>query len=162
MSHGREILQGRSNHRYIEADLLDPDPLFDAAAQFLGRGHHMVIGFIGVSYLLPDSAVQQLARLGHELSGPGSALAMTFIDHRSGVERPGPAALDDTLAKIEQLARVQVHLRSPAQIEALIRPWRIVEQNRLDDGLDTEQPAELGHQNNTTLNLEFHGLIAER
>lgn len=92
--HGREILQGQSNHRYIEADLLDPDPLFDAAAQFLGRGHHMVIGFIGVSYLLPDSAVHRLARLGHELSGPGSAMAST---RRSSASKAIPRWISNSM-----------------------------------------------------------------
>lgn len=162
VSYGQEILRPRPHQRYIHADLQSPQPLFAEAAQFLGTDQRLAVGFIGVSYMLPDSVIKQVAQLTHAFCAPGSVLAMTCIDRAAGQPQPSEAEQEDVLAKIERLARVRAYVRSPEQTAALLAPWRIVEQNPLEDWLDMKGFTGARLERRPQMDIELYGLIATR
>lgn len=161
VSYGQKILQDNPNQRYMQVDLLQPEALFKAAEEVFGKGAKMAIGFIGISYLLPDSVIKQVAQFTHELSAPGSELAVTAVMAPKSTQGD-EAATRNFAAEIERMIRIPVFLRTPAELEKLLHPWHVIEQHGLEEWLDMKGFATPKPEAAHTLKVEMYGMVATR
>ncbi|WP_437808588.1 SAM-dependent methyltransferase [Sorangium sp. So ce1078] len=149
--YGEQILADRPNMRYLQADLRDPSPLLAAAAQFFGADRRIALGCIGIIYMMDDERSRDLLRRMHAFCAPGSVLALSFI-----VPRGASAA--QQLNGAAALAGVKVYPRTPEEMAALIKPWKVHDCRPLVDWLGLE---DFLTQEEYELNpFEMLGLIA--
>lgn len=160
VSYGQKILQDCAHQRYVQVDLLQPEPLLKNAEEFFGKGAQMAIGFIGISYLLPDHVVQQIAQFTHGMCAPGSELAVSGGE-LSKRDTESATKLDFA-AQVSRLIRAPLYLRTPSELAQLLLPWRVVEQNRLEEWLDMKGFLPLKSQNTNALDVDIYGVIATR
>jgi O-methyltransferase involved in polyketide biosynthesis len=132
VEYGQDILKDRPNMRYVHADVRRPAELFATTAAFFGKERELAIGFIGLSYFLTDDEVRAIVVGLHDLCAPGSVMAVSYF---LPVSDEGPTA--EVRKAYMAALKVQGYLRTPDEMAALIAPWRVVEDGRLEELLAT-------------------------
>jgi len=136
VSYGREILQGVANTSYIQADVRDTAALLAAATTHFGPQPHIAIGAIGIIYFLTDPELQQLGQTLHGWSAAGSGLAVSFP--QLVITPESQTFAEDFQRQMTKLG-VVVHYRTPEQVEALLRPWRMRTVRGLEEWMDVQE-----------------------
>ncbi|WP_437950695.1 SAM-dependent methyltransferase [Sorangium sp. So ce296] len=129
--YGEQLLADKPNMRYVQADVREPSSLLAAAAQFFGAERRVAVGCIGIAYMMDDERLSDLLRRVHAFCAPGSVLALSFIEARA-------VAAAHQLNGAAALAGVQVYPRTPEEIAALMKPWKVRECRPLVEWLDLD------------------------
>lgn len=131
VEYGQELLKNEPNMRYVQADIREPGPLFDAAAQLFGTERRIGIGCIGILYFLKDDELRRLMRMLHDFSHPGSVMAVSYFTP------PPPGSIIERMMQMyKQMVGTGLYMRTPDEMAELIKPWRVTEQASLDSWLD--------------------------
>lgn len=153
VTYGQQLLKDNPNMGYLHADMRQPQPLLDAAAQFFADNRQLAIGFIGLSYFLPDEDVRTLARTLHAFCAPGSVLAMSYF---LPVPESGPSA--ELLKVYTRMLNTRFYMRTPELVAELLAPWRITEQDSVETWLDV--PHLLTAEDRLSNQFKLQGLFA--
>ncbi|WP_437314389.1 SAM-dependent methyltransferase [Sorangium sp. So ce385] len=129
--YGEQILAGKPNMRYVQADLREPSSLLAAAAQFFGAERRIAVGCIGIVYMMEDDHSRDLLRRLHSFCAPGSVLALSFV-----VPRVASAA--QQLNKAVAPAGIKIYPQTPEEMAALMSPWKAHECRPLVEWLDLD------------------------
>ncbi len=114
---GQRILAGVPGTGYLRCDATDLSTLdLDAVRQVLGPLRRLGIIVVGVEAFMTDEQIRAAFQQLYDLAPPGSYLAFDCdspkaLDHPELVKMMGPA----------------FHMRTPAQLEAVLGPWRLTE-----------------------------------
>jgi O-methyltransferase involved in polyketide biosynthesis len=135
VSYGSDILSDNYKMKYIMGDVRDPEPLLEEATRFFGDERRVAIGLVGLSYLLPDEVVTNLAQRLHAWCAPGSVMALSYAMPYEG---GGPSEALPTIKQMTGKLGVEIQIRSTERLAELIAPWRIVESDALEKLLDME------------------------
>jgi O-methyltransferase involved in polyketide biosynthesis len=126
MAYSLEILGDAPYVRYIHCDASEPEELLGSSAliQLFGSQRRVAITFMGISYFLPGATVRRALRVLYDWTSPGSHLVLGFV---------APSANEITLATkrlldvYQDVLKLPLHLRTPAEVIALAGHWRVCE-----------------------------------
>lgn len=122
VAYGEELLKGKPNMGYRQADITRPETLIQQAMEFFGDKREVAVACIGLAYLVPDSVLATLLRTLYDWCAPASVLAMSF---GTWVEGGNQANIAAALDSIWRQAQVRMYLRTTEEIVQLAAPWRM-------------------------------------
>jgi hypothetical protein len=118
--YARQILQGRSNIRYVQSDVRALDTILSEAEHFFGDNRRVAIFMVGIAYFLDDESLAQTLRRLYDWSAPGSRLAISLIT----VEQQPPEN-DPVMALYRQMS-APLYPRTLDDITRLLGRWQPV------------------------------------
>jgi O-methyltransferase involved in polyketide biosynthesis len=136
VTYGQQILEERPGMRYIQTDLRRPEDLIREATAFFGPERRLAVGAVGILYFLSDAEVSRLVGALHAFCAPGSVLAYSFLHVPEG---PGAEAMREIVRRSPELARINLHPRSPAEMVELLKPWRVRVQKNAEEWLEVPE-----------------------
>ena len=126
-------------------------------ARFFGDERRIAVGFIGLSYFLPDETLVNLVQRLHAWCAPGSIMAISYgVPHEDATQ--GEAT--EGITRILKTIGLDLRIRTTERLAELIAPWRIVETQPLDTLLDMESM--FPEQDKTAVGLSISGAMVER
>ncbi len=154
VAYAQELLQNTTNVRYIEADVSNPQPILQAAAEFFGGERRVAIGCIGLAYFLDDTTLSGLMQALHDWAAPGSVMALS--------QAYGEIRNDDNQATTDAFKRsgAQLFPRDEAAVRRIMAPWEVREFKPLATWLNMGDM--LDDSDRAGGSAEMFGVILER
>ncbi|HET6452621.1 MAG TPA: SAM-dependent methyltransferase [Spirochaetia bacterium] len=123
VTYGQEIVGGNQHVRYVQCDAGRADELLKMpiVPELFSGSRKAVFGFNGISWFLKDDELQRSLRAAYDWAEEGSRVYMTTFD--SAQITP---AMRDLAALFGQFGQ-PVYLRSQADLEKLMAPWKVIE-----------------------------------
>lgn len=118
VAYARQVLSGRSNILYAEADIRNIDQLLEQATSFFGGPQRVGICMVGVAYFIDDEALARALRKLYDWAAPGSWLAISYISVEQSV------ASDDPVMGMYRQMGTPLYPRTVAEALRLTAPWR--------------------------------------
>lgn len=132
VAYAQQVIAGRENVRYIQADMQDPASILAAADEFFAGERRIAVGCIGLAYFLNDTVLQTLMQALHDWAAPGSVMAFS---HAYGEIRT--EANRQTFEMFKR-SGAEMFMRDEAAVRKLVAPWRVLESKPLAAWLNVE------------------------
>ena len=128
VEYGTEILKNNPNAVYVHCDCRQPEALLnsDIVQEMFGDERKVAIGFNGITWFIPDEAIDHAMKVLYDWADEGSMLFISDFDQ---------ATMTDDLKSIMELYAKMgspYYLHSIDELEELVAPWKIVEPGLLD------------------------------
>jgi hypothetical protein len=130
---GKELLEPYPTMHYEYADIFDYNTVIDAAQRHFAPQQNIAIGFIGVSYFLPSEPIEIAAQKLYQWAGPGSELAISFIEL---LDTPEGRTFDQGIRPRLAKANLTPYWRNIDEIVQLLHPWKLKEWGKFEDILE--------------------------
>jgi hypothetical protein len=130
---GKELLQSYPSLYYEHADIFQSDKIIETASKYFPPKPNIAIGLIGVSYFLPSEPIATLAQKLYDWAGPGSQLAISFIEL---LDTPEGKAFDEGIRPRLAKVNLNAYWRTIEDVEKLLYPWKLQEWSKLENLLE--------------------------
>jgi hypothetical protein len=140
LTHARALLTStpEGSTHYIDADLLDPQPLLAKAREHLDFSQPIALTFMGTLVHYPaDENIYALVRTYVDALPPGSFLALNDSTDTS-------QQIIDAAVAWNQNAALPIHLRTPQQVEAYFEGLELLEPGVVSIPFWRADPAQVG------------------
>lgn len=119
VAYGRQIVDGWTNIRYIQADIRDTDSVLAAAADFFGPERRVGLCMLSTAHFLDDDSLRHIFERLYAWAAPGSQLALSSVDYHS--EDEGARQAGQTY---RQQTGLQGYARSAEHMLQLVGAWQ--------------------------------------
>ncbi|GAB3692345.1 SAM-dependent methyltransferase [Nocardiopsis oceani] len=140
LAHARALLTSteKGSTHYIDADLLDPEPLLAQARQYLDFTQPIALTFMGTLVHYPvDEKIYSLVRTYMDALPSGSFLALNDSTDTS-------QQIIDAAAAWNENAALPIHLRTPEEVEAYFDGLQLLEPGVVSIPFWRPNPSEIG------------------
>lgn len=123
VEYAHEILDGTSNTYYVHADARQPHTLLNhtQVREIIGPKRDVALVYWGIGVFHTDQEIAQIVRTLYDWSGDQACLV--FNAHIADLNLKNPVVIK--MLEIYKQTGVKVYMRSLAEYQALIHPWKV-------------------------------------